>query len=669
MMSRQKASAIPFDPNSNQPHVVTRARLSGLGGPPELPLSTPPRNIRNESTTTARTACGLFSRAEAEGLTRTIKNDREKSWSPPTRAIDSSTTPSSYNQMLRQNDSAQRLVSASVSELLATGEPMSLKEFSKGKNVRDLPCLVKVVAGHCSLCECYTFGTEQILVFLEKKSMHMVTCKDHKGGISYAVPLNTAAFYLVPHWMDAMGILPNRFGGMTADELLQSKALPPVIAVSEEFEISKHHSKKTVPVGTLLFPKERKQSKDRRQWVLHAKSESGETVQITPACNGHFSILACDVRLTLRQALDHLKPPFTMRAVSDCDTLYVSVVTVESMHEEDVFIGMMKTTEGTLLNDATSFSHMVEVPVSFNLTVVTMVPKQQEILDQIYDFAQSEYHRVIHHQVNIPSKPADTVQMTPNPVHMVADCMTAKFKSHPTSSVTSAPSMPLARTLPNTPLQVSVAAPNDRNEHIYDTIDNYTASHTVAMCTHQMVPSHDSEGTGTVFRSDRPPYDAVEPALDYYEATDPSSPDPKGEGVLIGSDQPPPYTAAVLQKVSSDSEAAGTPIKSDQPPSEDILATSMKQDGSVEDTHANISYLKTMQRGDILQLLDAMNLSVYKEAFEQEQIDGEMMSCLSADMLGELGVSKALHRLRLMKIISGQTTAAIGIPHVGNSSV
>ena len=647
-MSRQKAPGIPFGPNSNQPHVVTRARLSGLGGPPELPLSTPPRNIRNESTTTARTACGFVSRTEAEGLTRTIKNDREKSWSPPTRAIDSSTTPSSYNQMLRQNDSAQRLVSASVSELLTMGKPMLLKEFSKGRSVRDLPCLVKVVAGHRSLCECYTFGTEQMLVVLEKKSTRVVTCKDKKGRISYAVPLNTTAFHLVPHWMDAGGIRPNRFGGMTADELLQSKALPPVIAVSEEFEASEHRSKKTVPVGTLLFPKERKQSKDRRQWLLHAKSESGEMVQIPPACNGRFSILAHDVRLTLRQALDHLKPPFTMRAVSNCDTLYVSVVTVESMHEEDVFIGMMKTTEGTLLNDATSFSRMVEVPVSFNLTVVTMVPKQQEILDQIYDFAQSEYHRVIHHQVNIPSKPADTVQMTPNPAYMVADCMTAKSKSHPISSVTSAPSMPLARTLPNTPLQVSVAAPNDRNEHIYDTIDNYTASHTVAMCTRQMVPSHDSEGTGTVFRSDRPPYDAVEPALDYYEAPhDPSSLDPKVEGALIGSDLPPPYTAAVLQKVSSDSEAAGTPIKSDKPPSEDILATSMKQNGSVEDTHANISYLKTMQRGDILQLLDAMNLSVYKEAFEQEQIDGEMMSCLSADMLGELGVSKALHRLCL----------------------
>ena len=65
-----------------------------------------------------------------------------------------------------------------------------------------------------------------------------------------------------------------------------------------------------------------------------------------------------------------------------------------------------------------------------------------------------------------------------------------------------------------------------------------------------------------------------------------------------------------------------------------------------------------MQSGDILQLLDAMNLSVYKEAFEQEQIDGDTMACLTVDMLSELGVSKPQHRLRLMKIVSGQTSVS-----------
>ena len=157
-----------------------------------------------------------------------------------------------------------------------------------------------------------------------------------------------------------------------------------------------------------------------------------------------------------------------------------------------------------------------------------------------------------------------------------------------------------------------------------------------------------SEAAGTLFKSDQPPSDAA--AVDYYEVMP---------------------TAANQQKTSSDSEAAVTSIKSDQPLSEEMGATSMKQDGSVEDTDVNIAYLKKMQRGDILQLLDAMNLSIYKEAFEQEHIDGEMMTCLSTEMLSELGVSKALHRLRLMKIVSGQTSASsyISISQLCNSPV
>ena len=72
---------------------------------------------------------------------------------------------------------------------------------------------------------------------------------------------------------------------------------------------------------------------------------------------------------------------------------------------------------------------------------------------------------------------------------------------------------------------------------------------------------------------------------------------------------------------------------------------------------ANVAYLKILQREDILKLLDAMNLSAYKDDFEQEHIDGDTMACLSDEMLIELRVSKSLHRLRLMKIVTGQNSA------------
>ena len=556
-----------------------------------------------------RTQGSAFARTASDGLcveTRGLTNDKKDGRGKASPQSTNKQVDIFAKDVLRPG-------STSDFELLATGKPLSLKEFSKGKSVRDLPCLVKVVAGgHRSLCDLYSFGQEQMFVVLEKKSMRVVTCKGQVDGSSYAVPLHTSFFHLVPYWMDAEGVRPSSFGRITANELLQSKALPLVFAVVGEFEVNEHHSKKTVPVGTLLFPKEKKQLKGQRQWVLHAKSNCG-MVQITPDCKGRFSILACDVRLSLQQALDHLKPPFTMRTVSDCDTLYVNVVTVENVHKEDVFIGMMKTTDGTSLDDIAAFSRIVEMPVSFNLTVVTMVPKKKEVLDQIYDFAHSKYHKVMCNPVQAqPVKAAaDSVLLASNPayvdVSMASDHMKEELRAHPGSSTKAALHAFTAREHPSSPLQsLAFADPYLREEHIYDAIGNY--------------------------------------------ATLP----------------------IVHQKATLMSESAETSLGSEPSHSSsiDTVSTtgSIKKGCSVEES--NIAYLKMMERDDILHLLDAMNLSAYKEAFEQEQIDGETMACLSADMLIELGVSKSLHRLRLMKIISGRISAStfITIPRLCSSS-
>ena len=576
-----------------------------------IPSTPPPRprpsvGGRTQGSAFTRTANdGLC--VESRGLANAKKDGRGKAWSQSTnKQVDSFT------------QDVLRSVSTSDFELLATGKPLSLKEFSKGKSVRDLPCLVKVVAGgHRSLCDLYSFGQEHLFVVLEKKSMRVVTCKSHMDGSSYAVPLHTSIFHLVPYWMDTEGSRPRSFGRITANELLLSRVLPPVIAVVGEFEVNEHHSKKTVPVGTLLFPKEKELLEDQRQWVLHAKSNCG-MVQITPDCNGRFSILARDVRLSLQQALDHLKPPFTMRTVSDCDTLYVNVVTVENVHKEDVFIGVMKSTDGTSLDDIAAFSRIVEMPISFNLTVVTMVPKQKEILGQIYDFVLSEYHKVVCSPAKEPpvKAAADSVFMASNPAYidipMASDHMKEELRAHPGSSTETALHAFTAKECPNNPLQsLAFADPYLKEEHIYDAIGNYST-----------LP-----------------------------------------------------IAVVHQKATLESESAETSLGSEpsHPSSIDKVSTagSIKKGSSVEESaDANIAYLKMMERDDILHLLDAMNLSAYKEAFEEKQIDGETMACLSADMLIELGMSKSLHRIRLMKIISGRTSASsfITIPRLCSNS-
>ena len=60
----------------------------------------------------------------------------------------------------------------------------------------------------------------------------------------------------------------------------------------------------------------------------------------------------------------------------------------------------------------------------------------------------------------------------------------------------------------------------------------------------------------------------------------------------------------------------------------------------------------------IQQMLDALQLPQYKEAFAREQMDGEVL--LEVDDLvlqHELGINFKIHRVRLLKLISGAHSA------------
>ena len=60
----------------------------------------------------------------------------------------------------------------------------------------------------------------------------------------------------------------------------------------------------------------------------------------------------------------------------------------------------------------------------------------------------------------------------------------------------------------------------------------------------------------------------------------------------------------------------------------------------------------------VLQLLELMDLTQYKENFEREHISGEVLiECDEDVLMQELGILSKLHRIRLLKIISGQQSA------------
>ena len=58
-------------------------------------------------------------------------------------------------------------------------------------------------------------------------------------------------------------------------------------------------------------------------------------------------------------------------------------------------------------------------------------------------------------------------------------------------------------------------------------------------------------------------------------------------------------------------------------------------------------------------MLGVMELVQYKEAFSRESVSGEILADCDDDILhNDLGVASRLHRLRLMKVVSGRHSAA-----------
>lgn len=72
----------------------------------------------------------------------------------------------------------------------------------------------------------------------------------------------------------------------------------------------------------------------------------------------------------------------------------------------------------------------------------------------------------------------------------------------------------------------------------------------------------------------------------------------------------------------------------------------------------NREFLRSMDMDKVLRLLECMTLSQYQEAFMREHINGELLSDCDENVLqNELGIASKLHRMRLIKVITGRHSA------------
>ena len=506
------------------------------------------------------------------------------------------------------------------------GKKMTLKEFcTKGKK---LPCLVKVTAGYTSFCQRYSFGTDELLVVIEMKEIDTVRIRDNRGPtnkerVHYDVPLNSSLFSVVPsldpEWKSVRGVL------LTPQYLLEShELLPNVLYSTSEWTTAQGRA---LPSGSFLFPRAVKKKKQER--ILVAKLEDGSTVEITSECSGSFTtIRSAANNLSLSTAVKCIKLPFECTLKPLEDDLFCDRVTIESVREELFLFGVMKVRDGSIEDVVNSFQQLLEVPVNLNILVVTMVPEDEDLLENIYESAQSYYNANLKTESKITRKDP-SIQGGVKGRHSPPRWHVTTKDSKPQHSLSHKDTLSMSSNSPKIPTRGKV-----KEEH------SPSSSH-ASMKGQQ--PLHGPTQKQTL-KSNSPNLKPVA-----HRGPLPDIPVSTG---TVASAIPISYSRT-YESVGEVLPPTTPPIPSQQNDLDSTMALRSTLPNS-PDTATNICNLKLLDPMGVLAVLDAMNLSVYKENFLKELIDGELLSEFTEEMFIELGVESRIHRLKLMHVVKGR---------------
>ena len=470
---------------------------------------------------------------------------------------------------LGELDSSKKMTRSRKLHFKEIGKVMMLKEFCSQK--KTLPCLIKVTQGYTSLCERYSLGTDQLFVVIEMKEIDTVHVQS--AQVQYDVPLQSDAFTVLPS-ADPQYRRGNIIGPL---QLLECEILPKVIQAA--FNITTVKGRK-IQSGTLLFPQEvKKKTKGLEKCLLVAKLEDGSVVEINSECGGGFIVSrsAAD-NLSLSTAAQCIKLPLECTLKPLKDDIFCNRVTIESVHKELFLFGVMKVSDGSIQDDVKSFQQLSEVPGNLEISVVVMVPKDEDVLEDIYESAQSYYSVKSMSKQSKKSPPSKKEYYSKSAVQ--------------TPLVSKSKKTVLGRPLPRIPLATASGVPMG--------------------------------GTTPKYPSQAKPDEIVAQRYNRHSTTR-NTTDISRQGT----------TAIPLLD-----EIVRYPTLSNSP---DLTTAA-----------GNIRTLKSLDLVGVLNLLDAMNLSVYKENFKKEMIDGEILSEFTEEMFIELGVESSLHRLRLMHVVKGR---------------
>lgn len=520
--------------------------------------------------------------------------------------------------------------SSTNTKLVIKSRPYGLEEFAAEF---PLPQIVRVYAGHYGITEQFSMseGEELILFFI--KSSKVVMASTQRKAETYHLPLNSSLQF-GPYLAKTSETEAHSYRYETVEDLLKrEEGLPKAVKVFKTF--SGPSEEQSVMAGDLIFPQKVTGKKKNR--VLKCKTKRGTKLKLGLNCAGDFSTDPSDVRMYLLEYIEHVNVFPVMVLIFNekddynsklCSLRTGTVLILEAptplrsyICSTDIFgerdypiieLPMImpiqiQSMERTGLNMQPIYSKIQHAYENFDLSMVkkSMFPAQNEkelkVQQQFYEEIRKDDGGAHLYDLERPEAIYEPIP---------GDVFDGGIKKEVKPPRPSLPSKPLSPQRP-APGPPSVKSP-------------------------PLPPMNQTSPTST--EKSFPPPLPNRPTNPVTVPTGPKKAVPSTSPPVESQIKSPP----VQNQVSRTQANIFTP-----------LPNTAKEKATPEENQA---LLKAMTGEDILTLLDNMNLGEYKDSFQQEQVDGELMLELTKSDLEDLGITKNIHQIRLMKLIDGSSS-------------
>jgi len=555
----------------------------------------------------------------------------------------------------------------SVVKYKITSKPFELEEFAAEF---PLPQIIRVYSGYYGVTEQFSMseGEELILFFI--KSSKIITASTRSKAETYHLPLN-CSIQFGPYLQKSSENEAQTYRYRTIGDLIKrEEGLPKVVKVFKSFSGVSEES--SVSAGDLIFP--RKVSGKKKKTVLKCTNKSGQKLKLGLNCVGDFSTDPSDVRMYLLEYIEYINEfPYTAMVFNEDESSKLSCLrtgTVLILEAPQPLRSYICSTDIFGQKDYP----IVELPMIMPIQIQCM-ERPELNMEPIYNKVQHAYENFKPSMIKKSLYPAqnqmelkvqqqfyEEVQKDDGSSHLYdlerPEAIYEPIPGENIAYVRKAGKVQLPPNLP--PMKPFATSASAVTSPPVSAVRPPTQPTSPTPVIKQSLPEHTPNKLPPLLpTSPSAKSNNVPPAI-------PSRP------ISVGNKEPthnrlvdrtlPTVPPSMIAKPSAVPPAIPSiPINKELPyerPRPTVPVTTSTATPTVETTpEENIAYLKTMDVESVLQLLSDMNLTEYKDSFQREQVDGELMADLSLEELEDLGVTKRIHQKRLLKLIDGSSSA------------